>query len=98
MPKARLPETILVADDDTVIRTNLCLLLCDEGYQVCEAADGRQALDALQGSRVTLTLLDLKMPHVDGMEVLRQRAEHLEETPIIVITALGGSVAAIEAM
>ncbi len=98
MSKACLPETILVADDDAAIRGNLCLLLRDEGYQVREAADGQLALDALQDSRVTLTLLDLKMPHVDGMEVLRQRASHLEETPIIVITALGGSAAAIEAM
>jgi len=89
MPKACLPETILVADDDAAIRGNLCLLLRDEGYQVREAADGQQALDALQDFRVTLTLLDLKMPLVDGREVLRQRAVHLEESPIIVITAPG---------
>ena len=98
MPHAQPRETILVADDDTAIRANLCLLLREEGYQVREAADGQQALDALDDSRVALALLDLKMPHVDGMEVLRQRAEHLEDTPVIVITALGGSAAAIEAM
>jgi two-component system response regulator AtoC len=91
-------EIILVADDDAVIRANLGILLREEGYQVVEAADGRRALEVLQDSRVALALLDLKMPHVGGMQVLREHAGRLEETPVIVITALGGSTAAIEAM
>jgi len=98
MPQVSRRETILVVDDDSVIRTNLCLLLRDEGYDVREASDGRQALNALQDGHIALALLDLKMPHVDGMYVLREHADRLEETPVIVITALGGSAAAIEAM
>jgi two-component system, NtrC family, response regulator AtoC len=89
---------ILVADDEPAIRANLKLLLESEGYRVREAADGEQAARLLQDPDVALCLLDLKMPKRDGMEVLRGHADGLEETPIIVITAYGGSAAAIEAM
>jgi DNA-binding NtrC family response regulator len=96
----RLPDApiILVADDEAVIRTNLKLLLESEGYRVREAADGGEAARLLQDPDIALALLDLKMPVLDGMEVLRGHADRLEETPILVITAYGGSKAAIEAM
>jgi two-component system, NtrC family, response regulator AtoC len=89
---------ILVADDDATIRANLTLLLRSENYGVLEAADGLEASAILESGRATLALLDLSMPGLDGMEVLRRHADRLEETPVIVITAYGGSRAAIEAM
>jgi two-component system response regulator AtoC len=89
---------ILVADDDPVIRSNLALLLKSEGFAVREAADGAEAARALQDPAVALALLDLKMPVVDGMDVLRAHADRLDETPVIVVTAFGGGSAAIEAM
>jgi two-component system response regulator AtoC len=98
MTKPRHQATILVADDDTTIRTNLRLLLQSEGYRVLEAADGLQADEAFGNPTVALVLLDLKMPGLDGMDLLRKHQDQLEEMPIIVITALGGSAAAIEAM
>ena len=98
MPKARPQATIWVADDDPTIRTNLRLLLQSEGYRVVEVADGLQAGQAFGDSSVALILLDLKMPGQDGMNLLRQHQDQLEELPVIVITALGGSAAAIEAM
>ncbi len=98
MTKARHQATILVADDDTTIRANLRLLLESEGYRVVEAADGSQADRAFGDPSVSLVLLDLKMPGQDGMELLRKYQDQLEEMPVIVITALGGSAAAIEAM
>ncbi len=96
----RVPDraTILVADDDDVIRSNLALLLKSEGYEVREAADGGEAARALQDPAVALALLDLKMPVQDGMTVLRAHADRLDETPIIVVTAYGGGSPAIEAM
>jgi two-component system, NtrC family, response regulator AtoC len=90
--------TILVADDDAVIRANLALLLKSEGYDVREAADGGEAARGLLDPAVALALLDLKMPVQDGMAVLRAHADRLDETPIIVVTAYGGGSAAIEAM
>ena len=90
--------TILVADDDPVIRGNLALLLRSEGYAVVEVADGLWAAEALADPAVSLALLDLKMPGRSGMDLLRGHQDRLEETPVIVVTALGGSAAAIEAM
>jgi two-component system response regulator AtoC len=98
MTKLPYAPIVLVADDESAIRTNLKLLLESEGYQVREAADGGQAARLLQDPEVALALLDLKMPVLDGMDVLRGHADRLEETPVIVITAYGGSKAAIEAM
>ncbi len=91
-------ETVLVADDDATIRSNLALLLESEGYAVRQAADGPAAAAALRDPGVALALLDLRMPGLDGMEVLRRHADRLEETPVIVVTAFGGSQPAIEAM
>src|SRR5260370_27457218 len=98
MSQSSLKTTILVADDDPVIRTKLRLLLESEGYQVREAVDGLQAAKALEDPALGLTLLDLKMPGQNGMDLLREHQDQLEETPVIVITALGGSAGAIEAM
>jgi DNA-binding NtrC family response regulator len=98
MAKAIESSLVLIADDEPAIRANLRLLLESEGYRGCEAADGEEAARLLQDPEVALCLLDLKMPKRDGMEVLRGHTDRLEETPIIVITAYGGSAAAIEAM
>ena len=98
MPKPGSKTTILVADDDRTIRSNLAVLLRAEGYEVIEAADGREASEHLVSRHVALVLLDLKMPGRTGLELLRDHQDELEETPVIVITAYGGSQAAIEAM
>ncbi|HET6880450.1 MAG TPA: sigma-54 dependent transcriptional regulator [Pirellulales bacterium] len=89
---------ILIADDDPTIRANLATLLSSEGFAVHQAEDGRQAVEMLAAPDVNLALLDLKMPELDGLGVLRECQHDLEETPVIVITAFGGSQWAIEAM
>ncbi len=98
MITSRDSDTILIADDDPVIRRNLRVLMESEGYQVVEAADGMEAAKALDDPSITLVLLDLKMPRCTGLDVLRDHQDRLEDTPVIIITALGGSSAAIEAM
>ena len=95
---ARDRSTILVADDDAVIRSNLRVLLAGEGYRVLEASNGLQAEKMLGEPALSLVLLDLRMPERDGMELLRDHTDLWEDIPVIVITALGGSSAAIEAM
>ena len=100
-PSASAPGAaarILIADDDEMIRTNLRLLLESEGYEVEEAANGLQADDRFSAAQIDLVLLDLKMPGRGGMDLLRDHRDELEDKPVIVITALGGSNAAIEAM
>lgn len=98
MPPARDLGTILIADDDPLIRRNLRVLMDSEGYRVVEAEDGMKAAKALEDPSIALVLLDLKMPGCTGLDILRDHQDRLEETPVIVITALGGSGAAIEAM
>jgi two-component system, NtrC family, response regulator AtoC len=92
------PSTILVADDDRTIRRNLVLLLRSEGYQTLEAVDGDEALAKVAHDSPDAVLLDLKMPGRGGLDVLAALEPVLAELPVIVITALGGSAAAIEAM
>ena len=67
----------------------LAYVFDDEGFEVIEAADGREALDVLRTSPPALVVLDLMMPEVDGVEVLRvRRAEGLAEgTRVLVLTA-----------
>jgi two-component system response regulator AtoC len=92
------PDTILVADDDRTIRRNLVKLLLAEGYRPLEAADGEEALACIRDQKPDAVLLDLKMPGRDGLSVLAELGPLLAELPVIVVTALGGSAAAIEAM
>ena len=90
--------TILVAEDDRAIRFTLACYLRAEGYRVLEAADGREALDRIRKETPDAVLLDLKMPERDGLSILAELGPALVELPVIVVTAYGGSAAAIEAM
>jgi two-component system, NtrC family, response regulator AtoC len=92
------PSKILVTDDDRTIRRNLVLLLRSEGYEALEAADGDEALSLIKSDAPDAVLLDLKMPVRGGLEVLADLGPALTDLPVIVVTALGGSAAAIEAM
>ena len=92
------PSTILVADDDRTIRRNLVLFLRSEGYQTLEAVDGDEALAKVTHDSPDAVLLDLKMPNRGGLDVLAALEPVMTDLPVIVITALGGSAAAIEAM
>src|ERR1700716_807626 len=65
-------ERILIVDDDESIRQIVRLCLTDEGFQVCEAANGQAALDALPDFQPDLILLDLRMPVMDGWEFARR--------------------------
>ncbi|MEK7669750.1 MAG: response regulator, partial [Bacteroidota bacterium] len=62
---------ILVVDDEDALRTVLSAELEGEGYQVTTAADGQEAINVLTTSGFDLILLDIKMPNVDGFEVLK---------------------------
>lgn len=82
-------KTILVADDEDDLREALKSTLVGAGYQVIEAADGQQALDAYKKDHPDLVLLDLNMPKMHGLEVLKHiRADIGGNTvPVIILTA-----------
>jgi CheY-like chemotaxis protein len=79
---------ILVADDDPRDRELFRVILERGGYKVTEASSGREALEALMGTRVDLTILDLSMPEMDGLEVL-QATKYMPKPKILVVTGLG---------
>jgi two-component system, OmpR family, response regulator ResD len=81
-------EDILVVDDETSVVEVISLYLKREGFQVRTAADGRQALDAISEQRPSLVILDLMLPHVDGLAILRRlRQETKASVPVIMLTA-----------
>ncbi|HEU5059938.1 MAG TPA: sigma-54 dependent transcriptional regulator [Kofleriaceae bacterium] len=90
---------ILVADDEPNLRRVLTAILRREGYEVVQAADGAEAIDLL-AEPVDVVITDLKMPRIDGMEVLRHASQQLPHVPVIMITAFGtvdNAVAAVKA-
>jgi len=80
--------TILVADDEKDIRSVLRLYLEDAGYEVIEAADGAQTLEALETQAIDLCLLDIMMPKLDGYQILKH-VRKTNDVPIIVVSAKG---------
>src|SRR4051812_41865876 len=89
---------ILVVDDEATARSGLGKLLAQEGYQVLQAADGREALEVVADQAPELIITDLKMPVMDGMELLTQLRERNVSTPAIVATAFGEVSSAVAAM
>jgi len=88
--------TILVVDDESLLRWSLRERLTTEGYRVIEAATATEALDRASGA--DLLLLDFKLPDVDGLSVLRKVKEQSPETLVILMTAYSTIENAIEAM
>ena len=82
-------KTILVVDDEESIRFLYREELEDEGYRVILAADGEEALRKLQREKPDLITLDIRMPGLDGIEVLQRIRESDKEIPVIMSTAYG---------
>ncbi len=83
--------SLLVADDDDLLRNLVKEVLEEQGYQVYEAADGEEALDIFwEHSEIALVILDIMMPKLDGMTVLDEIRER-SDVPILMLTALGDS-------
>ncbi len=95
---ARPPGRLLVVDDQKNMRATTAMVLRQAGYQVDEAEDGASALTKLEGDGYDVVLTDLRMPNVDGMEVLRAVRQMAPETEVIVMTAYGTIESAVEAI
>ena len=80
---------VLVVEDDSAIRRGLCDALRFSNYDTVEAADGRAGLDAALTTEVDLVLLDILMPRLDGMAVLRELRNARPGLPVIMLTAKG---------
>jgi two-component system response regulator PilR (NtrC family) len=89
---------ILVVDDEESLREVLTIMLHREGYRVDAAADGAQALMRLKEYAYDLVISDIKMPRLDGFELLRHIKDRTPETAVIMITAFSSTEEAVDAM
>lgn len=92
------PFLILVVDDEATMRRSLADILRLEGYRVQTAASGEEAILRIKEELYDLILLDLKMPGIGGIEVLRFIAENSPDSQVILLTAHGSLESAIEAL
>jgi len=89
---------ILVIDDESAIRDSLKMILEYEGYQFVGAVSGQDGLTTIQRERPDAVLLDIKMPGMDGMEVLRKLHALDESLPVIMISGHGSTATTVEAI
>jgi two-component system response regulator PilR (NtrC family) len=89
---------ILVVDDDQGMKEFLEILLAREGYEVASASGGKEALSLCKKHKFDLAITDLKMPKVDGIDVLKTIKEISPETMVILITAYASGKTAVAAM
>ena len=81
-----MPQRIALVDDDQNILTSVSLLLESEGFEVDTYADGEQALIGLRRRPASLAVLDIKMPRMDGMELL-QKIRAISAIPVVFLTS-----------
>ena len=92
------PATLLIADDDPVALALLAEVLAGEGYVVRAASGGAACLELAAREPFELAIVDLRMPDMDGLEVIRRLAVIRPGIPIIILTAFAGIDTAIEAI
>jgi FixJ family two-component response regulator/nitrogen-specific signal transduction histidine kinase len=93
-----MEENILLVDDEEGIRKVLGISLMDIGYQVFTAADGEEALAVFHDHRPPIVLTDIKMPHMDGIDLLRRIKAESPDTEVIMLTGHGDMDLAIKCL
>lgn len=89
---------ILLMEDETNVAKGLQMVMDEKGYEVDWAATGQAALDAFWSGRFDLLIADLRLPDMDGMEVIKRIKAKQPETPVVVITGYPGLQSAINAI
>jgi DNA-binding NtrC family response regulator len=92
------PARLLIAEDEERLRRLMGMLLANAGYKLTLVRDGEEAMQALEKGRFDLLITDLKMPRLDGLDLVRRVHKETPELPVIVITAFGSIESAVEAM
>jgi Response regulators consisting of a CheY-like receiver domain and a winged-helix DNA-binding domain len=78
---------ILVVDDDVNIRKLVGTILNSVGFDICEAVDGRDALQKLDENKIDICVVDIMMPNMDGFDFCRNARRYYEDMPILMLTA-----------
>ena len=89
---------ILVVDDELIVRESLSNYLREDGYEAIAEESGEEALKKIEAENWNMLFVDLKMPGMDGLEVLRQAKKIKEDLPVIIITAYATIDSAVQAM
>jgi len=92
------PPQILLMEDEPNVAKGLEIVLSDEGYRVDLALTGRSALEKFKRQGVDLLVADLRLPDMDGMEVIRQVKDRRPDTGVVVITGYSNVPTAVKAM
>ncbi len=92
------PKTVLLIDDDESLRRVVEYNLHEDGYRVIAAADGRSGLQRFRDEAVDVVLTDVRMPEMDGVELMAHLKAMQPDLPVIVLTAHGTIDSAVEAM
>ena len=93
-----MPPTILIVDDEPVALKSLSDILRLEGFHVETAEDGQKAINFIRNRHVDLMIVDLRMPGIGGLEVVRIANEVSPDTEVILLTAYGTTESAVEAL
>ena len=91
-------KNILVVDDDTGVRTVFSSILRKEGYRVTAVKNGYEAIKVIDEESFDLALVDLRMPGLDGIQVLEKIKSRRPQTRVIIYSAYGSVEDAVEAM
>ena len=91
-------EPILLADDDDALRETLQEFLAGQGYAVTAAADGHEAMAAMEAQEFALALLDLMLPGYSGLDLLSHLKAHTPDTEVILFTGHAGLESAVQAL
>jgi len=90
--------TLLIIDDDDVVRASLAAYLDDSGFRVLQAPSGPKGLELFDSERPDLVICDLRMPQMDGLELIRLISERQNDLPMIVVSGAGVMNDAVEAL
>ena len=93
-----MKSKILIVDDEKAIRESVSLVLSEEGYETEIASNGSEALNLLNDQDYDVLITDLKMPEMDGIELIKKSLKICPQTSVIIITAHASVESAIEAL
>ena len=97
MQELLLQKTILVVDDEDDVRESVREVLTDEGYRVVDTADGTRVLEMIRAERPELVLLDIWMPQVDGIGLLKEIKSQEPEINVVMVSGHGNIHTAVTA-
>ncbi|MCJ0972438.1 SpoIIE family protein phosphatase [Pseudomonas sp. PS1] len=90
--------TLLIIDDDDVVRASLAAYLDDSGFRVLQAPNGPRGMELFDAEHPDLIICDLRMPQMDGLELIRLVTERQADLPVIVVSGAGVMSDAVEAL